>query len=190
LAPQSSLTLNWAASDADAGDELEYSVLVSPDNGERWLPVTANIDATTFDLDLGEIPAGEQVLVRVEASDGFNVGHADYGPFALQNHAPEVLILSPEHGAAISPTASLSAIVYDREEGKLEGAALRWTSDVEGDLGRGALLFPQALSEGQHTLTLTATDSEGARGTASILVNVGDEPVSSQGVYLPIVVQP
>ncbi|MEA3310386.1 MAG: hypothetical protein U9Q70_12870, partial [Chloroflexota bacterium] len=144
-------------------------------------------DATTFDLDLSEIPAGEQVWVRIEASDGFNVGGADYGPFSLANHAPEVVIHTPANGAVISATQSLAGFAYDREDGQLDGRALSWASSIDGELGAGAVVFPDALSEGWHTLTLTATDSAGTLGTASVSVTVGD--VVWQRVYLPLVLR-
>ncbi|MEA3310071.1 MAG: hypothetical protein U9Q70_11260, partial [Chloroflexota bacterium] len=187
LAADAILPLSWTATDNDAGDELEYSLLVSSDDGVTWLPVAANLDATTFDLDLSEIPAGEQVWVRIEASDGFNVGGADYGPFSLENHAPEVVIHTPASGAVISATQSLAGFVYDREDGQLDGIALSWTSSIDGELGAGAIIFPDALSEGRHTLTLTATDSAGTIGTASISVTVGD--VVWHRVYLPLVLR-
>ncbi len=180
------LPLSWTATDSDAGDELEYSILVSSDNGATWLPVAANLDVTTFDLDLSEIPAGEQVWVRIEASDGFNVGSADYGPFSLANHTPEVVIHAPASGAAISATQSLAGFAYDREDGQLGGTALSWTSSIDGELGTGATVFP-SLSEGRHTLTLAATDSAGTTGTASVSVTVGD--VVWHRIYLPLVLR-
>lgn len=189
LAPDDTLSLTWTAGDAD-GDDLEYSVLVSPDDGATWLPVAANFDATTFDLDLSEIPAGSQLWVRVEASDGFNVGSAEYGPFSLANHAPEALIRSPESGVAISPAPSFSAFAYDREEGVLDGASLHWTSNIDGDLGTGAILFPQGLTEGRHTLTLTATDGAGAAGTAAVVVTVGDVAEEPYTLFLPAIFAP
>ena len=186
LAPDDTLSLRWAATDAD-GDGLEYSILVSSDDGATWLPVAANLDATTFDLDLSEIPAGSRLWVRVEASDGFNVGSAGYGPFSLANHTPEVLIHAPANGAVISPTASLSGFAYDREEGQLDGASLVWASSIDGELGTGPLVFSGALSEGRHTLTLTATDGAGASGTATVVVTVGDAPGAYNTLYLPLI---
>jgi len=170
------LPLSWIATDSDAGDELEYSILVSSDNGMTWLPVAANLDATTFNLDLSEIPAGTQVWVRIEASDGFNVGSADYGPFSLANHTPEVVIHAPKDGAWILATQSLAGFAYDREDGQLDGTALSWTSSLDGELGTGRIIFPDALSGGQHTLMLKATDSNGTIGAASVIVAIAMPP--------------
>jgi hypothetical protein len=186
LAADGTLPLSWSATDADGGT-MEYSVLVSSDDRSTWLPVAANLEETSFELDLSEIPAGAEVWVRVEASDGFNVGHADYGPFALENHVPEVLIQAPTSGEAISKTQSLAGFAYDREDGQLEGSTLVWSSSIDGQLGNGALVFPAPLSEGQHVLTLSATDSAGETGSASVTVTVGDVVQSSSTIYLPLV---
>jgi hypothetical protein len=186
LAADGTLPLSWSATDAD-GETMEYSVLVSSDDRSTWLPVAANLEETSFELDLSEIPAGAEVWVRVEASDGFNVGHADYGPFALENHVPEVLIQAPTSGEAISKTQSLAGFAYDREDGQLEGSTLVWSSSIDGQLGNGALVFPAPLSEGQHVLTLSATDSAGETGSTSVTVTVGDVVQSSSTIYLPLV---
>ncbi len=55
----------------------------------------------------------------------------------------------------------------DVEDGALLGAALVWTSDVDGDLGTGTD-FSLALSAGTHVVTLTATDSDGNNGATSV----------------------
>ncbi len=183
------LPLSWTATDADAGTTLAYSILTSSDNGATWLPVAANLRETEFALKLAEIPAGSQVWVRVEASDGFNVGHADYGPFALENHPPEVRIQAPTEGEVLSSRPSLAGFAYDRDEGQLTGPALVWASSIDGVLGNGALLFPDHLSDGTHALTLTATDASGARGTDTVVVVVGEPTEPGYRVYLPAVIR-
>jgi hypothetical protein len=189
LAADAVLPLSWEAADADAETTLAYSILTSSDNGVTWLPVAANLRTTAFELELAEIPAGSQVWVRVEASDGFNVGYDDYGPFALENHPPEVRIQAPTTGEVLSSRPSLAGFAYDRDEGQLTGAALVWTSSIDGVLGNGALLFADHLSDGTHTLTLTATDASGARGTDTVVVTVGTPSGGLNRVYLPVVIR-
>jgi hypothetical protein len=67
--------------------------------------------------------------------------------------------------------------------GLLANAALGWTSSLDGNLGSGASLSDLRLSEGQHILTLTATDSSGRSSSVSITVNV----VQIRTVFLPLV---
>ena len=59
----------------------------------------------------------------------------------------------------------------DLEDGALTGASLVWTSNLEGEFGQGAD-FRAMLSVGQHTVTLTATDSEGNVGVDTLTFNV------------------
>ena len=59
----------------------------------------------------------------------------------------------------------------DAEDGALSGDSLVWTSSIDGRIGTGASLN-KALSAGQHTITLTATDSKGVTASASITVIV------------------
>jgi hypothetical protein len=46
--------------------------------------------------------------------------------------------------------------------------SLTWSSDIEGGLGSGSPLVFQFRHVGMHVITLTAADSDGAEGTASI----------------------
>ena len=84
----------------------------------------------------------------------------------------------------------------------ITGAGLVWTSSLDGQIGTGTSFSRSALSVGNHTITLKATDSDGQMGTASvtltvtqstpILVKAGNSASSNIGtggqVAIPIVV--
>jgi hypothetical protein len=59
----------------------------------------------------------------------------------------------------------------DPEDGSLTGNSLSWSSNVDGGLGSGSPLLV-SLSEGDHILTLTATDSSGHSTSVSVTVRV------------------
>ena len=76
----------------------------------------------------------------------------------------------------------LSGMTLDAEDGPLPPESLSWSSDRDGYLGSGDELLVATLSPGHHVITLTATDSDGQAGTASVEILVFRERL-----YLPIV---
>jgi hypothetical protein len=60
----------------------------------------------------------------------------------------------------------------DAEDGQLDGMSVVWTSDLDGQIGTG-LMFDAPLSTvGMHTITMTATDSDGQQGVDTIQLNM------------------
>jgi hypothetical protein len=96
-----------------------------------------------------------------------------------------VFILAPEGEVRFMPGTPLwlQGYGYDLEDGTLEGAALRWRSDRDGDLGTGGQALV-TLSPGRHVITLVARDKDGNTATTSITVFAGGKtylPVSLRG---------
>lgn len=94
------------------------------------------------------------------------------------NQAPDVTISSPPDGgtSTVGETVTFSGEANDLEDGPITGDALVWTSDLDGPIGTGAEFSRSDLSGGFHEITLTATDSEGASGTATVTFGVGGAP--------------
>ncbi|RMD82315.1 MAG: hypothetical protein D6820_03875 [Lentisphaerae bacterium] len=97
------------------------------------------------------------------------------------NTPPQVRITTPannssyEEGTSITFTGSAD----DAEDGTLSGSSLVWTSDLDGRLGTGASITTNTLSVGTHVITLTATDSSGLTGTATVTITI--RAVTGQG---------
>ncbi|MXW55572.1 MAG: hypothetical protein F4X22_00250 [Gemmatimonadales bacterium] len=83
---------------------------------------------------------------------------------------PSVTITSPASGLVVSEgtPVRLAGSATDPQDGPLGNAALAWTSSVDGTLGTGSPLEVAAPSVGVHTITLTAADSDGNTGNASV----------------------
>jgi hypothetical protein len=69
---------------------------------------------------------------------------------------------------------------YDPEDGELDGTSLSWSSSISGSLGSGQLLHLSTLPDGDHTIALTATDSDGNPDTDTTTLSIltdadGDE---------------
>ncbi len=94
------------------------------------------------------------------------------------NQAPDATISSPPDGgtSTVGEAVTFSGEANDLEDGPITGDALVWTSDLDGPIGTGAEFSRSDLSGGFHEITLTATDSEGASGTATVTFGVGGAP--------------
>jgi len=93
---------------------------------------------------------------------------------AATNQPPNAMLSAPAYGSSFAQGTSVTftGSGLDTEDGALSGASLAWVSSVNGPLGTGASATTSALSVGRHTITLTATDSKGAKGVATILVTI------------------
>ena len=123
--------------------------------------------------------------MRVLATDGVNTSSDESdAAFTVGRKGPSAFILAPEGEVRFMPGTPLwlQGYGYDLEDGTLEGAALRWRSDRDGDLGTGSQALV-TLSPGRHVITLAATDKDGNTATASISVYAGGK------TYLPLVVR-
>ena len=67
------IPIRWTAADADS-PELWYSLALSPDAGQTWMPVARGITTTTYDLPVSMLVSGS-FLLRVTATDGVNTGY-------------------------------------------------------------------------------------------------------------------
>lgn len=59
-------------------------------------------------------------------------------------------------------------VAMDPEDGPLAGDSMIWTDDLEGMIGEGEQFDAVLDVVGDHTVTLTATDSDGNVGTATL----------------------
>lgn len=90
------------------------------------------------------------------------------------NEPPSATILSPSDGAEFvdGEAIAFEGSGTDPEDGTLSGSSLVWTSDLDGQIGTGSSFVRSDFSVGTHALTLTAIDSEGAEGTATVSITV------------------
>lgn len=174
-------TTTWQSNDLD-GDPLYHTVEYSHD-GQDWLTLASVITETWLATDFDTLPGGSQARIRVTVSDGINTAEATSAAFVVGNKPPEVFIESPSPGARYvwGTNVTLYGSAYDLQDGWLRSdAALVWSSDLDGVLGSGEVLNLHSLSAGQHTITLSATNSLGLTATADVVVTI------SNWLYIPI----
>ncbi|HBY98668.1 MAG TPA: hypothetical protein DEP84_32765, partial [Chloroflexi bacterium] len=183
-------TVRWSASDPDGGD-LTFNVLYSADNGQSWRLIGMDLTGDSFEIpSLTDLPGSSQGRMRVVASDGFHTAQDDSdGTFSVPGSPPLAVILEPATGTSAEPGSLvvLQGMATDVEDGPLSGTRLSWRSDRDGDLGTGEELAVESLSQGTHQITLTATDSDGQSGSATVTIYVGTPPTR---LYLPILARP
>ena len=107
-------------------------------------------------------------------------GGGDYGDAFVTkiidepNTPPTATITSSLNGSTYyeDDPISFNGSGYDAEDGPLTGSSLVWTSSIDGQIGTGESFIRNDLSVGTHTITLTATDSNGATGSDSVSITV------------------
>ncbi len=103
------------------------------------------------------------------------------------NTPPTVSISSPADGTTVTvgDNVTFTASASDNEDGDIS-AGLIWTSNLQGEIGTGASFSTSALIVGNHVVTASVTDSDGADGDDTVTVNVeaqggGDTPPATPG---------
>lgn len=122
--------------------------------------------------------------ITVTATDSGGASTTRTTVLNVVNEAPQVAITSPADGAAVYRTGPvlLRAQASDRNEPNeaLACDRLVWTSSVQTDAfpQSGCLLRTTFASNGPRTLTVTATDPQGAQDSASVTITVVDPPAN------------
>jgi hypothetical protein len=167
-------TLAWEGSDAD-GDALRYTVLFSADGGGEWQVMATELSESSLPIDVDAMAGTTDGRFRVIATDGVNTGAAESASVTIPNKTPVAQISEPVSGATFIPgqLVVLYGNAIDLEEGTLPEDALSWSSDRQGELGTGVSLPVNNLEPGEHVITLTVADSEGATASATTTLFVG-----------------
>lgn len=94
------------------------------------------------------------------------------------NQPPVAIITSPPNNSTFTEgePVTFKGSATDPEDGPLTGSSLVWTSNIDGQIGTGESFTRSDLSVGDHTITFTATDSQGAIGRDSIKISIGPRP--------------
>ena len=170
FATGSEITFSGSASDAQDGSLSGDALVWNSDIDGRFGTGTA-VSAT--DLSQGN----HTITLTATDSDG------DYDSASILitlNDPPFVAIDSPEDNAIYGEETEMlfSGSATDTEDGELSGDLLVWTSSIDDQIGLGSSFSTSSLSIGTHTITLTAKDSDGATGSASITLTINDGPVA------------
>jgi len=169
-----SILFEGTATDPEDGDLTGSLVWMSSKDGQ--LGTGGSFSATLSD--------GDHTITASATDSGGKTGSASINITVTppQNDPPSVFITSPVDG---SPFDSGTGILFegtasDTEDGDLT-TSLVWTSDIDGQIGMGGS-FSTILSDGNHTITASVTDSGGNTGSASVSITVGKPPAEATTV--------
>jgi hypothetical protein len=183
-----SVTVRWQAGDVD-GDALQTAIQYSDDGGRTWRSVARDVEGGKVALEASLLPGSSQGAIRVCVSDGVNTAcDVSDAPFSVEGKGPEIFLTAPIEGG-VFPTGErviFEGNATDLEDGPVvDEQAYAWSSDRDGSLGTGRLLWGLPLTAGRHQITLTVTDRDGIQASASVSIVIGAEGEAEQPVAGP-----
>jgi hypothetical protein len=166
------VTISWNPVYAGS-NPLQYLVQVSRDGGVSWSMLSVGLAQPTLDVDASMVAGSSNAQIRVFVSDGFNTGVAVSSLFMVDNKAPDVHIGWTADGAQVKAgqPVFLEGAATDLQDGPISGSALHWSLD-KSPLSDGDTIVTSTIGEGNHVITLAATNGEGVTGTTSIHLTV------------------
>ena len=172
------LNLSWASDDTD-DDDLVQDIYYSIDGGLNYEPLRLGIEETSLSIDAGNLKGSDHVRIGISVSDGIRSSFVETPVFSVEKHRPDVYIetSSSDLEFIMPETVFLQAWGSDKDDnGPL---SYSWQSNIDGDLGNGdRLSLPSRdFASGNHTITVTVTDSDGMSTTDSVDIQINQEPV-------------
>lgn len=167
---------SWVGSDKDE-DSLTYRIYYSLDGGRSYEPLIAETTGTNLSVSTDYLRGSNTARIGISASDGTRSTFAETPVFRVTQNAPEVRIETPSEILFAEQGLVLDAQGYDQEDGALGLEDFSWSSSIDGNLGVGQyiVLSTDELTEGDHIITVTGTDSSGLSSTDSINATIKKE---------------
>ncbi len=173
-----------------AGDDASMLVVYQWGEG-RFQPVYVGPPHETLEIDLAEMPGGEDCRFAVTYSNGMRSASTATDTFAVAKRGPTVSIARPEKSAKVvaGTPVILEGAVLDRERpgGPRPDEDVVWLVDGE-PVGRGLITSVDHLAEGKHVIELVYAAEPGASEQVEITVRAARVPVADAwGDWNPLI---
>lgn len=157
-------------------------VITSSRDGELCRATAAPYDCTS---QLDELTIGQHVITAT-ATDRFGATATHQIVVTVSNSPPQPQIVKPTTTDALFShiPVALAAFIPDPDELILD-ENVSWTSSIDGPLGTGQFIS-HLLSEGEHTITVTAVDGKGLSASDEVNVTVA----TGAGAPTPVIISP
>lgn len=152
-------------------------VLFRADQDETWQVVATDPPDGVVSVERGRLPGGNACRFRALAGAELMTATADTKPFALAPTPRTAFLALPtgaESGCCPLPLGPVPLrVLFDNHgHGSVEPRDITWMSSLDGDLGWGHAVVPD-LSEGHHSISVTAPDGLGGRVEQRGIIVVG-----------------
>lgn len=162
------ITFSGTATDVEDGD-LSASIVWFINDVEQH---------TGASFSLNNLPPGEYIIVATVSDSEFSSDTETVTITVTGDEPPEVTIILPVGGTSFphKQPIAFQGTAFDAKDGDLS-ASIKWSSNLDGNLGTGASFSLSTLNMGTHVITAQVTDSKGQTGSATVTIAViGDEP--------------
>ena len=174
------LGVTWSGTSIDEADMALNTKFTWNVDGSNYDVETVYLHENGHVLGLGHsdvtgavmeaVYAGERRILNQDDIDGISFLY----PTSSAGASPIVTISSPtESTFALGDPITFTAAANDKEDLDVT-SSLVWISDKDGQIGTGGSFTTSTLSNNIHTITATATDSDGNSGSDSIPITVGE----------------
>ena len=178
LGPGDSLRLTGSCVDPD-GDEPEVLALWSSDIDGDLTEMEPDVQGNVTG-EVAPLSEGPHLITLACADDNEGLGSASVQVTVTGNEGPEVVIEEPDNGDEFSTDQTVTLQVTLRDDVDMPGAlVVSLTSSLTGPITHdlpggsdGNLVTQFQLAAGDHIIDVTATDTSGAEGTATVAVVV------------------
>jgi uncharacterized protein YjiK len=146
----------------------------------RWTSSLDGLIGTGSSFTKTNLTLGTHVITATATDLGGLQGSSSVTIVVVENSGPVVTIIGPADGASFASgqTIIFSGSALDEQDGD-RTSSLKWTSSINGSIGKGAIFSKSSLSVGTHVITATATDTTGKTGSASITITINPVTIFS-----------